>query len=212
MEKSNSVIEYFSTIESGFRRMKLLVWMSLGFAALISLGAIFLALNTVSGYMDRVYILDRGVAMSAFVDDASAYRDLEVVDHVERFHELLFRLSPSKQAIERNVDAALLMCDKSAYDFWRDLSEKGYYLRLVEANISQDFTVDSVLVDVAVYPYKAKLFGKMYLLRESNITAYEFISSCQLVDVQRSSGNPHGLMMEKFVVERNEKMESRKRY
>ena len=51
----------------------------------------------------------------------------------------------------------------------------------------------------------------MYLLRESNITAYDVCTSCSVVDVGRSKGNPHGLMIEQFKIESKEKMGTRKR-
>ena len=103
------------------------------------------------------------------------------------------------------------MSDRSAYDYWMDLSEKGFYQRVVSANITQEIVVDSVKVDMTAYPYDTKTFGKLFILRESNITSYEFESSCRLVDVGRSPSNPHGLMIEKFVVTRNEMTGTRRR-
>lgn len=51
----------------------------------------------------------------------------------------------------------------------------------------------------------------MYLMRETNVTAYDIRTSCRVVDVERSKGNPHGLMIEQFKVESNEKIGTRKR-
>jgi hypothetical protein len=93
-----------------------------------------------------------------------------------------------------------------------DLSERGFYQRVVSANISQEFVADSIKVDMLSYPHKVTTYGKLYLLRESNITAYQFESSCRLVDVERSQNNPHGLMIERFSVTRNENIGTRKRH
>jgi hypothetical protein len=82
---------------------------------------------------------------------------------------------------------------------------------MVSANISQEIVIDSVSVDMSSYPYQARTYAKIYMLRESNITAYDFESSCRLVDVQRSRSNPHGLMIEKFRVIRNENIGTRMR-
>ena len=46
-------------------------------------------------------------------------------EHVRRFHELFFTLSPEKSAIEHNVKRALLLADKSVYHLslihiWRE--------------------------------------------------------------------------------------------
>ena len=128
-----------------------------------------------------------------------------------RFHELLLNLSPSSEAIRTNIDRALTSSDRSAYNYWQDLSEQGFYQRLVSANISQQFSVDSLVTDMGVYPYRTRTYGKIYLLRESNITAYDVCTSCSVVDVGRSKGNPHGLMIEQFKIESNEKIGTRKR-
>ena len=156
-------------------------------------------------------MLDHGSAFTASVGEEDSQRELEVQDHVARFHELLLNLSPSSEAIRTNIDRALTMSDRSAYNYWQDLSEQGFYQRLISANISQQFSVDSLVTDMGVYPYRARTYGKIYLLRESNITAYDVCTSCSVVDVGRSKGNPHGLMIEQFKIESNEKIGTRKR-
>ena len=103
------------------------------------------------------------------------------------------------------------MSDRSAYDYWMDLSERGFYQRLVSANISQEIVVDSVRVNMQTYPYEVSTYGKLFLLRESNITSYEFESSCRLVEVERSPSNPHGMMIEKFLVTKSDNLGTRKR-
>ena len=61
------------------------------------------------------------------------------------------------------------------------------------------------------YPYEARTYGRLFMLRESNITAYQLETTCRLVDVERSPGNPHGMMIEKFRVTRNENLGTRNR-
>ena len=56
---------------------------------------------------------------------------------MRRSHELFFTLSPDKNAIESNISRALLLADKSAYNYYRDFSEKGYYNRIIAGNINQ---------------------------------------------------------------------------
>ena len=160
---------------------------------------------------DTVYVVDKGSTLAATIADGDIQRDLEVEDHVRRFHELLFNLAPNSESQKRNLEQALHMADRSAYDWWQDQSESGYYARLVSANISQEIQIDSVQYSMQQYPYPARLFGKVYLTRESNITAYDFVSECRLSDVPRSRSNPHGLMVEKFAVRRYESLGTRKR-
>ena len=178
---------------------------------IIALGAVYISGQQMLSNNDNIYVIDRGSAVMAARSGQDAYRDLEVKDHIERFHELMFNLSPNSESIKRNLDRALVMSDKSAYDYWSDLSERGFYSRIVSANISQEIVIDSVKVDMSSYPYQAKTYAKVFMLRESNITAYDFESSCRLVDVERSQSNPHGLMIEKFRVSKNENLGTRQR-
>lgn len=208
MEK---IIKEISSVNSSVRMMRGVTAAALVVSLIFGMGCLAFSLHLVREQASSIYVLDRGSISTATQSASDVQRELEVQDHVARFHELLMNLSPSTEAIKSNIDRALTMSDRSAYNYWQDLSEQGFYNRLVSANISQQFSVEELTVDMNTYPYKASLKGKLYLMRESNITAYEIETSCQLVDIGRSKSNPHGLMIEKFQVVSNEKIGTRKR-
>jgi conjugative transposon TraK protein len=207
----NTLIEYFGGIDQELRRRRALVLAVLAFAGVVCVGVVGLSFAFVRKSRDAVYVVDKGSTLMATIAAGSVQRDLEVEDHVRRFHELLFNLAPSTESQKRNLEQALHMGDRSVYDWWQDQSEGGYYARLVSANISQEIRIDSVRFSMQTYPYPARLYGKVFLTRESNITAYEFMSECRLADVPRSRSNPHGLMVERFSVKRYESLGTRKR-
>ena len=207
----DNLIKYFDNIDSSFRKMKFLTIASLICAGCVCVLSVGIAAWSSEHARESVYVIEKGAAVMARRSHEDANRDMEAADHVTRFHELMFNLSPSSESIKRNVDRALLMSDRSAYDYWMDLSERGFYQRLVSANVSQEIVVDSVKVDMQSYPYGAITYGKLFLLRESNITSYQFESTCRLVEVERSPSNPHGMMIEKFLVTRNDNLGTRKR-
>ena len=207
----DNLIKYFDNIDSSFRKMKFLTIASLICAGCVCVLSVGIAAWSSEHARESVYVIEKGSAVMARRSHEDANRDMEAADHVTRFHELMFNLSPSSESIKRNVDRALLMSDRSAYDYWMDLSERGFYQRLVSANVSQEIVVDSVKVDMQSYPYGVITYGKLFLLRESNITSYQFESTCRLVEVERSPSNPHGLMIEKFLVTRNDNLGTRKR-
>ena len=207
----DNLIKYFDNIDSSFRKMKFLTIAALICAGCVCVLSVGIAAWSSEHARESVYVIEKGSAVMARRSHEDANRDMEAADHVTRFHELMFNLSPSSESIKRNVDRALLMSDRSAYDYWMDLSERGFYQRLVSANVSQEIVVDSVKVDMQSYPYGATTYGKLFLLRESNITSYQFESTCRLVEVERSPSNPHGMMIEKFLVTRNDNLGTRKR-
>lgn len=207
----DNLIKYFDNIETSFRKMKVITITSVIACVTVCICSFAIAGWTIIETGNQVFVIDKGSAVMAQRTEEDANRDLEATDHVTRFHELMFNLSPNSESIKRNTDKALVMSDKSAYDYWSDLSERGFYQRLVSANVSQEIVIDSVKLDMNTYPYEARTYGRLFMLRESNITAYQLETTCRLVDVERSPGNPHGMMIEKFRVTRNENLGTRNR-
>ena len=207
----DKLIKHFNDIEQSFKVMKYITTLALATAAAVILGAMLLYTRKTEELTGKIYVVDRGSAVMASRTPEDGYRDIEADDHVLRFHELMLNVTPNAESIKRNLDRALILSDKSAYDYYMDLSEKGFYQRMISANITQEFVADSVRVDLQSYPYRVRTYGKLYLMRESNINLYEFESEAQLVEVERSPSNPHGLMLEKFHVTRNENIGSRRR-
>lgn len=207
----DNLIKYFDNIETSFRKMKVITITSVIACVIVCICSFAIAGWTIIETGNQVFVIDKGSAVMAQRTEEDANRDLEATDHVTRFHELMFNLSPNAESIKRNTDKALVMSDKSAYDYWSDLSERGFYQRLVSANVSQEIVIDSVKLDMNTYPYEARTYGRLFMLRESNITAYQLETTCRLVDVERSPGNPHGMMIEKFRVTRNKNLGTRNR-
>ena len=73
---------------------------------------------------EKVYVLDNGKSlMVALSQDAATNRPVEAREHVRRFHELFFTLSPDKSAIESNMKRAFFLADQSAFNYHKDLTE-----------------------------------------------------------------------------------------
>lgn len=160
----------------------------------------------------KIYVLDQGKSlMLALSQDASLNRPVEIREHVRRFHELLFTLSPEKAAIESNINRALSLADESGYKVYKDLLEQGYYNRIISSNATQRVDIDSLQTDFDVYPYRVKLFGKLRIIRASNITIRSIVTLQELENTVRSDLNPGGLLIEKFTILENRELETVKR-
>ena len=207
----DKLIKHFNDIDQSFKAMKWVTAIALAASAVAMIGTVLLYISKTEALTGTIYVVDRGSAVMASRTHEDGYRDIEANDHVLRFHELMLNITPNSESIKRNLDRALILCDKSAYNYYMDLAEKGFYQRMISANITQEFVADSVKVDLESYPYKVRTYGKLYLMRESNINQYEFESEGQLVEVERSPSNPHGLMLERFHVTRNENIGTRRR-
>lgn len=191
-------------IESSFKQLRIFGIVFLCLCAAIAGYSVWSAYNFAEAQRQKIYVLDNGKSlMLALSQDLSQNRPVEVREHVRRFHELFFTLSPDKSAIESNIGRALQLSDKSAFNYYKDLSEKGYYNRIISGNINQTIQIDSVNCNLDVYPYQVATYARQMIIRESNITERSLITTCKLLNSIRSENNPHGFTIEAFEIREN---------
>jgi len=191
-------------IESSFRQIRFFAIVFVILCAVIVCYALWNSYSFAEEQRQKIYVLDGGKSLLlALSQDLSQNRPVEARDHVKRFHELFFTLSPDKDAIESNIQRALFLVDKSAFAYYKDLTEKGYYNRIISGNINQTIAVDSVACNFDHYPYQVAAYARQMIIRESNITERSLITRCTLINSIRSDNNPHGFIMENFEVMEN---------
>lgn len=191
-------------IETSFKQIRLFGIVFLVVCTAITGYSVWSSYNFAEAQRQRIYVLDGGKSlMLALSQDMTQNRPVEAREHVRRFHELFFTLSPDKSAIESNITRALLLVDKSAFKYYQDMAEKGYYNRIVSGNINQAVMVDSVACNFDTYPYKAVTYARQMIIRESNITERSLVTRCDLINSVRSDNNPHGFTMERFEILEN---------
>lgn len=196
-------------IESSFKQIRLFTFVF----AVLCFGVvgivIFKSYQFAEQQRQKIYVLDNGKSlMVALSQDMSINRPVEAREHVRRFHELFFTIAPDKNAIESNVKRAFNLADQSAFNYYKDLQEKGYYNRIISGNIQQRVEVDSVVADFNSYPYDVKTYARQFIMRPSNLTIRNLVTNCSLVNSVRSDSNPQGFTIEKFNVLENKDMET----
>jgi len=136
----------FRNIENGFKQIRMY---AIAFAVLcsgVSIFAVGYAYYFAEKQREKIYVLDNGKSlMLALSQDEKINRPVEAKEHVRRFHELFFNLAPDKKAIEDNTKRAFFMADKSAFNYYKDLAEKGYYNRIISgtSNITERSLITS---------------------------------------------------------------------
>lgn len=191
-------------IETSFKQIRLFGIVFVAACSLVVICSVFSAFRFAEAQRQKIYVLDNGKSlMLALSQDMSQNRPAEAREHVRRFHELFFTLSPEKSAIEHNLKRALLMADKSAYNYYADFAEKGYYNRIIAGNINQVLQVDSVVCSFDNYPYSATAYARQMIIRESNVTERSLVTSCRLLNATRSDDNPNGFTIEGFTILEN---------
>ena len=177
-----------TNIESSFRRIRLMLAVFVGCCTLVTVFALWNSYRFAEKQREKIYVLDGGKSlMLALSQDLSQNRPAEAREHVRRFHEL---------------------ADKSAYHYYVDFAEKGYYNRLISGNINQVVRVDSVVCDFSGYPYRARTYARQMIIRESNVTERSLVTDCQLQNTSRSDDNPNGFIIEHLTILENKDIRS----
>ena len=123
-----------TNIETSFRQLRMYALVFAGVCAVVTVAAVWMSYSFAERQRQKIYVLDNGRSlMVALSQDLAQNRPVEAREHVRRFHELFFTLSPDKAAIESNVGRALQMADKSALSYYKVLQEKGFFNRLIAA-------------------------------------------------------------------------------
>ena len=191
-------------IETSFKQIRIIAIVFGVLCAGITGYAVWNSFSFAEAQRQKIYVLDEGKSlMLALSQDLSQNRPVEAREHIKRFHELFFTLSPDKSAIESNINRALFLVDKSAFRYYQDMQEKGYYNRIVSGNINQIIQIDSVACNFDAYPYKTTVYAKQMIIRASNVTERSLVTRCDLRNSVRSDNNPHGFIMERFEIIEN---------
>ena len=199
-------------IETSFRQIRLYSIIFLVLCSVVVVWSVYSSYDFAEKQREKIYVLDGGKSlMLALSQDLSQNRPAEAREHVRRFHELFFTLSPDKSAIEHNVKRALLLADTSAYNYYSDFAEKGYYNRIIAGNINQVLKVDSVVCNFDSYPYQARTYAKQMIIRASNVTERSLVTTCRLLNSSRSDDNPNGFTIEGFTIIENKDLQTVKR-
>ena len=107
-------------IETSFRQIRTMAIAFVVLCALVTGYALWSSYSFAEKQREKIYVLDNGKSLIlALSQDLSQNRPVEAREHVRRFHELFFTLSPDKAAIEGNIRRALYLvaCDFERYPY-----------------------------------------------------------------------------------------------
>ena len=191
-------------IESSFKQIRFFGIVFVALCGAVTIYALLKSYGFAEKQREKIYVLDQGKSLIlALSQDMAQNRPIEAKEHIRRFHELFFTLSPDKNAIESNINRALFLADRSAFNFYSDFTEKGYYNRIIAGNINQSIQIDSIVCDFDRYPYKVLTHARQLIVRESNVTERTLVTTCNLINSVRSDNNPQGFSIEAFDIIEN---------
>ncbi len=162
--------------------------------------AIWLAEKATARLQDRVYVLSGGQALEAIATDRHENLPVEARDHIRCFHEYFFSLDPDEKVITANISKALYLADGSARRQYESLKENGYYSGLIAGNISQQITVDSIVLDQHSHPLYFRCYARERIIRPTSLVVRNLLTEGFLRSTSRSDNDPHGFLIEKWAI------------
>jgi conjugative transposon TraK protein len=172
---------------------------------------LYAATKTINQSQQRVFILANGKALEAYAADRKDNIPVEARDHIKMFHHYFFSLDPDEKVITANITRALYLADASAKKQYDNLKESGYYSNLISGNISQEISIDSIMVNLDSYPFYFRCMAQEKLIRTTSIVTRSLITEGYLRNVERSDNNSHGFLIERWMILENKdlKIENR---
>ncbi len=190
-------------IDRAFQHVRVFTVAVVIVSGLINGYAIFKTGQVMRQASDRIYILSSGKALEAFAAERKENVPVEAKDHVKTFHEHFFTLDPDDRVIQANITKALYLADGSAKRMYDNLREGNYYANIISGNISQGISVDSVQVDMKMYPFYFRCYGTQKIIRTTTIVTRDLVTEGYLRNVSRSDNNPHGFLIERWSILEN---------
>lgn len=185
-------------IDSAFRYIRLFTFTIVLAAVLISSFVAYKSYQLASQSQQKIFIIANGKALEAYSADRKDNIPVEAKDHVKMFHHFFFTLDPDDKVIQANITKALYLADNSAKQQYDNLKENGYYSNIIAGNISQEITMDSIIISTNSYPYYFRYKGEQKIIRPTTIVTRTLVTEGYLRNVSRSDNNSHGFLIEKW--------------
>ena len=198
-------------IDSAFRHIKAFSIVVVTGCFLLCAMVLYKSYELSARVQDKIYILAGDQALKAYAFSRKDNIPVEAKSHIKLFHQYFFTLDPDEKVINANVTKALYMADGSAKAQYDNLRETGYYSNIIAGNISQQITVDSVLLDITSSPFSFRCYGTIKIIRPNSIVTRSLITQGALRNVSRSDNNPHGFLIEKWETVENKDIKTESR-
>ncbi len=205
------MFKHLKNIDSAFRHIKLFSIFLMLACVCIASYSLYTSEKVLEKANQRIYILANGKVLEAVASDRKENIPVEARDHVRMFHHYFFSLDPDDQVIQANITKALYLADQSAKIQYDNLKENSYYSNLISGNISQEITIDSVMVDMDKHPIYFQCYAQQKIIRPSTVVTRSLVTEGYLRNVARSDHNPHGFLIERWKTLENRDLKTENR-
>jgi len=189
-----------SNIENSFQYIRGFTILVVAGSLLFSGFVVMVSSRALARAHEKVYILASGKALEAVAADRKENIPVEARDHIRSFHQYFFTLDPDEKVITDHLSRAFYLADASAIRLSDNLKENGYYSGIISGNISQEVTVDSIVLDTRPYPFYFRCYATEKIIRPTSLVTRNLLTEGWLRNTSRSDNNPHGFLIERWTI------------
>lgn len=190
-------------IDTAFRQMRMVSLVAIGALLFISCFMVYKSYDLAKSVQSKIYVLGNGKALEAFASERKDNIQVEAREHIKSFHRLFFTLTPDDKYILETITRSLYLADNSAKRQYDNLQESNYYLGIISGNVSQTILIDSVSLDVESIPYTFRCYAVQEITRPTSLVRRSLVTEGVLREVNRSTNNPHGFIIERWKIVQN---------
>lgn len=188
------------SINNDYKSMRLIAMLSI-ISTLLITGFAF-AFNYKTN-LDTSNKISSKLALLINTENIDDNRPIEIKSHLKILHGYLFNLEPDPAVIKENMRKARFLGGdgpNSIESIHIARSERDYYSKIIQGNISTYAEIDSIIITDQKYPYEAMVYGKEKRVRANSTELRNLQTLCTLRNVTRSDNNEHGLFVETLKV------------
>lgn len=200
-----SLVNYksaFQTIKVGALIIVVLCLLLVGFMG-------FLLLKKSDEATAKIWILDSSTGNAYEAVQGNAYdvqnRIFEYQAHVKDFYKLWYAWDES--SYERNIANGLYLVGETGKDLLNKYEETNMWRTIQENNLKTIVTIEKVDIDMNTIPKKGAIYGTQTARRPGGEVTRKIYASFEIYDIDRSELNPHGVILENWVVFDGSKVE-----
>ncbi|WEK36100.1 MAG: conjugative transposon protein TraK [Candidatus Pseudobacter hemicellulosilyticus] len=200
-------------IDVAFRQMRLVAIIAILGSVFFGIWMAYLSYQQREKSDGRIFLLSNQHIYEATSTDQDGQDVLEIEagSHVESFHRYFFTLNPNAKYIEKTINSALDLADRSAKQQYDILREKNYFDGIVSGNVTQTIAFDSIYVDLSKKPFHFRCIARQDITRPSTEVVRLLITEGYLRRIGRSKENPHGFLIERWKILENKDISIKKR-
>ncbi len=175
-------------------------------AIIISVVSLIYANNALNDSKKNIYVLvnDNNLVRAKSTDITNSF-DILAKAQIERVNKLIYQQVPDPENINKHLNEAMVMSDKSAANLIDALKINNYYNDLVSQNFYSLLLTDSISINYSLTPAPFTYYGKLKIVRNNQTFFRKTITSGEIERTGISTkNNEYGFLIRKFNLKSDE--------